>query len=303
VATSGDTGSAVASGFYNIEGIEVALLYPEKKVSRIQEQQLTTMGGNIHAFEVAGAFDDCQTLVKQAFPDPDLKQKFYLSSANSINIARLLPQSMYYAFARQQLAADSDDLTFCVPSGNFGNLTAGLMAMKMGMPVRQFIAAVNANDVFPQFLSGGSFKAQPAVMTLSNAMDVGNPSNLLRILDLFNHDPREIKKLIYSTSISDPGTLAGIREVYKKYRYIIDPHGAVGYRATRSYRQSRKSGEHIIILETAHPAKFAGTVKEALGMDIEMPDRLASVLKKKKSAQKISTRFEEFKSCLINNFN
>ncbi len=296
VATSGDTGSAVAQGFYGIEGIKVGLLYPSSMVSEIQEKQLTTIGGNVQAFEVQGTFDDCQALVKQSFADSDLKKKFNLSSANSINIARLLPQSFYYFRAYGQLDEHSDDLRFCVPSGNFGNLTAGLMAREMGLPVNHFIAAVNANRSFPDYLQGGKFEARKAIPTLSNAMDVGNPSNFDRIYTMFNGDRETIARIIESVSINDEETMQAIREVYTQYHYIIDPHGAVGYKAAKELAADKST----VIFETAHPAKFLDTVKEALSVDVQIPERLAEQLHKEKSALLIDKDFASFKETLLN---
>jgi len=241
VATSGDTGSAVASGFYGMDGIEVGLLYPSKMVSNIQEKQLTTMGGNIHAFEVEGTFDDCQELVKKAFLDTDLKSEFNLSSANSINIARLLPQSFYYIYACGQLRKPGDDVIFCVPSGNFGNLTAGLFAWRMGLPVERFLAAVNSNKAFPDYLNSGQFTPRKAKKTYSNAMDVGNPSNIYRILDLFDHSVSGVRAQIYSDTVSDEETLQTMRDCYSEYQYILDPHGAVGMTVSDRYHKQNNN--------------------------------------------------------------
>jgi threonine synthase len=301
VATSGDTGSAVASGFYGIDGIEVGLLYPSGMVSDIQEKQLTTMGGNIHAFEVTGTFDDCQTLVKKAFLDGDLTSKFYLSSANSINIARLLPQSLYYIHAYNQAPAN-DDVTFCVPSGNFGNLTAGLFAWRMGLNVKRFIAAVNANQVFSQYLKSGNYQAQKAVKTISNAMDVGNPSNFVRIMDLFNNSVDKIRAMIYSDSVSDVETRQMIRECYDRYKYILDPHGAVGLTLSHRYRNLTNEKGNIITLETAHPGKFADSVNEALNVEVEIPEILRGAVARDKKADKISKDYTEFKSIVFETF-
>jgi threonine synthase len=298
VATSGDTGSAVAQGFYGIEGIKVGLLYPSGMVSEIQEKQLTTIGGNVQAFEVQGTFDDCQGLVKQGFADADLKDKFTLSSANSINIARLLPQSFYYFRAYGQLQNPSPNLRICVPSGNFGNLTAGLMARAMGLPVDKFIAAVNANRSFPDYLQSGEFTARKAVATLSNAMDVGNPSNFDRIYTMFNGDRKAISHVIESVSVTDDETIGIIKEVYEKYQYIIDPHGAVGYKAAEELAPDTET----VIFETAHPAKFLDTVKNALNIDVEIPRRLAEQLHKKKSAMQIAKDFEAFKDAVFDVF-
>ena len=301
VATSGDTGSAVASSFYGKEGIKVGLLYPSGMVSQIQEKQLTTMGNNIKAFEIEGTFDDCQRLVKTAFLDQDIKTKFNLSSANSINIARLLPQSFYYfyAYGRVKKSLGVDDMIFTVPSGNFGNLTAGLIAGEMGLPVKRYLAAVNSNTVFTEYLQDGVYKPRPARKTLSNAMDVGDPSNFVRIEALYNKDVDRIRERIYSDSANDQDTVATIKSVYEKYKYIIDPHGAVGCYVDSKYKKINQDSVHSIVLETAHPAKFADCVEPALNMKIDMPARLAACLDKKKSAQKISSDFNTFKESLI----
>jgi threonine synthase len=304
VATSGDTGSAVAHGFYDLNGIKVGLLYPSKKVSRIQEQQLTTLDKNIYALEIDGTFDDCQTLVKKAFKDHELQHKFYLTSANSINVARLLPQSFYYFHAYGQLKGEFPSVIFSVPSGNFGNLTAGLIAAEMGLPAKRFIAAVNSNTVFPEYLCGGKFNPRPAIKTMSNAMDVGNPSNVQRIVSLYNGNLSSMRQKIHSYSISERETMAGIREVYDKYGYVIDPHGAVGYQALQKYQtlndqQANRPGEHYITLETAHPAKFLDIVSQALNIQIEMPARLAEAMQKQKKSIFIKNDFHLLKSCLL----
>ena len=302
VATSGDTGSAVANGFYGIEGIKVFLLYPGGKVSWIQEQQLTTMDKNIYAFEVNGTFDDCQNIVKSAFLDRELSQRFYLSSANSINIARLLPQSFYYFYAFAQLEKSSDEIIFSVPSGNFGNLTAGVIAKKMGLPIDTFIAAVNINDVFLQYLRSGIYNPRNAIKTLSNAMDVGNPSNFYRIIELYGQDIDFIKSQIQSWSISDTVTIKGIQEVYQKYKYILDPHGAVAYQAVREYIKYYSNKAQFVILETAHPAKFLDIVKDAISVEVKMPQRLAHALEKEKHSIKMKKEFKSFKSYILDSF-
>lgn len=376
VATSGDTGSAVANGFHNVPGVDVVILYPSGKVSKIQEQQLTTLGGNVTALEVNGTFDDCQRMVKEAFADTSLRKRLNLSSANSINIARLLPQSFYYFYAAAQLATRDSQLSgvpshlsgsrshlsggpsnlssstshlsgstshlsgstshlsggpsnrayqrpllFSVPSGNFGNLTAGLFAMQMGLPVHRFIAAVNSNDIFPKYLQTGKFKPKPSIPTLSNAMDVGNPSNFARIQSLFGN-AAAAGKVIFSHSYSNQQTLDAIREIYTQHGYLMDPHGAVGYLALQEYLHQQGSshkadcstqtsrlhqtsrsyelggsyqpsgsnqpnGFNSIILETAHPAKFAETVKRATGVEVKIPDSLARCLKLKKISKKM----------------
>ena len=302
VATSGDTGSAVASGFYGMDGIEVGLLYPGRMVSDIQEKQLTTMGGNIHAFEVEGTFDDCQELVKKTFLDTDLKSEFNLSSANSINIARLIPQSCFYIYACGQLVKPGDDIMFCVPSGNFGNLTAGLFAWRMGLPVKRFLAAVNANEAFPDYLNSGQFTPRKAKKTYSNAMDVGNPSNIFRILDLFDHSVSNIRAQIYSDSVSDEQTLQTIRDCYAENQYVLDPHGAVGMTVSNRYHKQNNKNQTIITLETAHPGKFADSVKKAQNIDLELPATLRAAMDRKKVAKKISTDYNDFKSLILEKF-
>lgn len=301
VATSGDTGSAVASSFYGKEGIKVGLLYPSGMVSQIQEKQLTTMGNNIKAFEIEGTFDDCQRLVKTAFLDPDIKAKFNLSSANSINIARLLPQSFYYFYAYGQIKKNLgiSDIIFTVPCGNFGNLTAGLIAGEMGLPVRRYLAAVNTNTVFTEYLQDGIYEPRPAHKTLSNAMDVGDPSNFVRIEALYHYDVDRIRNHVYSDSANDQETVSTIQSVYERYNYIIDPHGAVGCFVDNKYKKINPESVHSVVLETAHPAKFADCVEPALNMKIEMPERLAACLDKNKNAQKISSDFDTFKEALI----
>jgi threonine synthase len=301
VATSGDTGSAVASSFYGKEGIKVGLLYPSGMVSQIQEKQLTTMGNNIKAFEIEGTFDDCQRLVKTAFPDKDIKARFNLSSANSINIARLLPQSFYYFYAYGQVKKNlnSSDIIFTVPSGNFGNLTAGLIAGEMGLPVEKYIAAVNANTVFTEYLQNGVYTPRPAKKTLSNAMDVGDPSNFARIAVLYDNEVEQIRNKIYSDSASDQETISTIKSTYNKYDYIVDPHGAVGLFVNEKYKRIKQASSHSIVLETAHPAKFSDIVEPALNIKIEMPDRLAVCMHKKKNAVKIDSGFNTFKEALL----
>jgi threonine synthase len=301
VATSGDTGSAVANGFLNSEGIKVFLLYPEGKVSHIQEMQLTTLKRNITALEINGTFDDCQKLVKQAFLDNELKEYLFLSSANSINIARLIPQSFYYFNAYKQLKDKNKPLIFSVPSGNFGNLTGGLIAKKMGLPVQKFIAAVNSNDVFLNYLKTGKFVPKPSVKTISNAMDVGNPSNFYRILDIYNNDWHKLITEISGSSFSDELTKTAIKKIRKEYNYLIDPHGAVGYLALDEYINKNKiESFNGIILETAHPAKFIDIMEDVLKENIEIPERLANCLHQEKKSIKISNKYTDFKSFLLN---
>lgn len=298
VATSGDTGSAVANGFYNVAGIKVILLYPSGKVSQIQEQQLTTLGGNITALEIDGTFDDCQRLVKEAFADRQLSKIKNLSSANSINIARLIPQSFYYLDAYAHLEDKSRRIVFSVPSGNLGNLTGGLLAMEMGLPVHKFIAAVNANDIIPEYLRTGKYNPKPSVRTMSNAMDVGNPSNFARISSLYNKKYDAIRMIIFSRSYSDDETKDAVKSVYKESGYLLDPHGAVGYLAAEDFRKVDDADINLIILETAHPAKFADIIEPLLGKKIALPPAIAECLKKKKESIKLSKSFEEFKSFL-----
>lgn len=304
VATSGDTGGAVAAGFYKTPGIQVVILYPSGKVSPLQEKQLTTLGQNIRALEVDGSFDDCQALVKRAFLDPELKQKIRLSSANSINIARLIPQSFYYFEAFKQLPGDERETVFCVPSGNFGNLTAGLIAARMGLPIDHFIAATNINDVVPAYLSSGIFTPRPSVRTISNAMDVGNPSNFARMLDLFHKDDPEcstwniMRKNISGFTFNDEETRKAIREVDTKYGYTIDPHGAVGYLALRVYQKDHPDSKGVI-LETAHPAKFKPDMEAILGRSIHIPERLARLANQPKEAIFSDTDYGHFKQWLL----
>lgn len=293
VATSGDTGSAIAHAFLNAPGIHVWILYPQGKVSLIQEKQLTTMGNNITALEVQGSFDDCQRLVKKAFSDPHLRQKLSLTSANSINIARLIPQSFYYFYAYAQLKDKNLPLVFSVPSGNFGNLTAGLLAKKMGLPIHQFVAATNINDSIPKYLQTGIFESHPSKHTLSNAMDVGNPSNFARMLDIYTHQRRNITQDIFGASFTDDQTQAAMQEVFAKYAYLLDPHGAVAYLGLQSYLAQYPGKINGIFLETAHPAKFADDVEKITGQKVPIPSRLQSVLDKEKKSIILSNRYED----------
>lgn len=297
VATSGDTGGAVAAGFYNTPGIEVIILYPSGRVSHLQEQQLTTLGGNIHACEVEGSFDDCQAMVKAAFIDQDLNKMYNLSSANSINIARLIPQSFYYFEAYKQLA-HHDNVVFCVPSGNFGNLTAGLMAKKMGLPVQEFIAATNLNKVVPDYLSTGQYEPMQSVATISNAMDVGAPSNFVRLSKLFRGNLDEIRNNLKGYYFDDQQTRAEIKTLYDTYKYIADPHGAVGFLAAKAYLKTHVDS-HVCVLETAHPCKFIDTVEAVLSNKVVIPERLASLQHKTKDAARIENTFSSFKNYLL----
>ncbi len=297
VATSGDTGGAVAAGFYDTPGIEVIILYPSGRVSALQEKQLTTLGKNISAVEVAGSFDDCQALVKSAFLDPELNKKYNLSSANSINIARLIPQSFYYFEAYKQLE-DKTSVSFCVPSGNFGNLTAGLFVKKMGLPIKHLIAATNKNDVVPRYLESGHYTPVESYTTISNAMDVGAPSNFSRILELYQKDWKAITKDIIGYSFSDEQTRACMLRVHRDHNYICDPHGAVGFLASEEYLKKYPNG-HVVFLETAHPAKFLDVVEACLETKLTVPPRLAALADKTKKADKLSSAFSEFKSFLL----
>lgn len=300
VATSGDTGSAVAHGFYGVDGINVYLLYPSRKVSYIQEQQLTTLDKNITAIEINGTFDDCQRLVKDAFLDSDLNKKLNLSSANSINIARLIPQSFYYVNAYRQMKDKTKPIIISIPSGNLGNITAGLFAKKMGVPIEKFIGATNKNDIFTEYLNTAHFTPRKSVQTISNAMDVGNPSNLERIIELYDGDIERIRKDIYSTSYSDEATKEGITELFEKYNYVIDPHGAVGYQALKHYLHSHNVGSvNGIIVETAHPAKFKDVVEDTIKAEVEIPQRLAECLNKEKYSIVLDSKSETLKNYLL----
>ncbi len=299
VATSGDTGSAVANGFHNVPGVKVVLLYPSGKVSRIQEQQLTTLGGNVTALEILGNFDDCQRMVKQAFADNELTSKVRISSANSINIARLLPQSFYYHYAYSQVEDRDKDVVFSVPSGNFGNLTGGLFAKEMGLPVHKFIATVNTNDIFPQYLKTGEFKPKASVQTISNAMDVGNPSNFARISSLFQGSVANVKDVIYSRSYTDDQTKNAINEVNNRYGYLIDPHGAVGYMALNDYLNENPGLYSSIVLETAHPAKFKDIVEKSSGTAVTVPKNLEQCLNKEKRSIVLPNEYEALKNILL----
>jgi len=297
VATSGDTGSAVANGFYNVPGTKVVVLYPSGKVSEIQEKQFTTLKGNITAVEVDGTFDDCQRLVKQAFSDDDLNKKFFLTSANSINIARLLPQAFYYFQAYAQLKNKSNPLVFSVPSGNFGNLTAGLIAKRMGLPIHQFIAVTNFNKVVPDFFSSKVFSPKPSVSTISNAMDVGNPSNFPRMLELYHNNFDSLSADVTSFYFSDDETKVAMQQVNQSSKYVMDPHGAVGYLGLKKYLKQNTNCS-AIFLETAHPAKFREVVEETIQASIELPARLNDFLSGEKQSVKASALFHDFKLLL-----
>ncbi len=302
VATSGDTGSAVANGFLGVDGIHVYVLYPKGKVSRIQESQFTTLGRNITALEVDGVFDDCQALVKNAFMDSERNAHMTLTSANSINVARFLPQAFYYFNAYAQLkrvaaVADPSNLVVCVPSGNFGNITAGLFAKRMGLPVKRFVAANNANDIFYNYLQTGKYCPQPSKQTLANAMDVGDPSNFARILDLYANQWADIKADISGATYTDDRIREAMRQCYEATGYVLDPHGACGWRALKELLQP---GEVGVFLETAHPAKFKEKVDDILGTDIAIPERLQAFMRGKKQSVEMANDFDAFKSFLMN---
>jgi threonine synthase len=299
VATSGDTGGAVANGFLGVPGINVFVLYPKGKVSPIQECQFTTLGKNITALEIDGTFDDCQALVKAAFVDGELNRNMQLTSANSINVARFLPQAFYYfnAFAQLDKAGKAGNLVVCVPSGNFGNITAGLFAHRMGLPVKHFIAANNRNDVFLEYLRTGRYRPRPSVETYANAMDVGNPSNFARILDLFGNSHERIAALISGYRYTDEEIAATMRDVYRAHRYLLDPHGACGYRALADCRL--EPAETGLFLETAHPAKFKETVDRILDIDLEIPAKLQEFMKGEKKNVALGKDFGGFKAFLM----
>lgn len=298
VATSGDTGSAVANGFLGVEGIHVYVLYPKGKVSKIQESQFTTLGKNITAIEIDGVFDDCQALVKNAFMDEELNKHMKLTSANSINVARFLPQAFYYfnAYARMKEQGLADNLVICVPSGNFGNITAALFGHSMGLPIKRFIAANNANDIFYKYLKSGKYEPKPSIQTLANAMDVGDPSNFARILDLYGNSHERITSLINGATYSDERISETMQECYKSSGYILDPHGACGYQALKELLKPDETG---VFCETAHPAKFKEKVDEILNTNIEIPERLAAFMRGTKLSIPMSKDFKTFKKFLM----
>jgi len=300
VATSGDTGSAVANGFYKVPGINVIVLYPAGKISLIQEKQIATMGENVRALKVNGTFDDCQRLVKAALVDPDIQKVLMVSSANSINIARLIPQTFYYFNAFRQVKDFRDkSIAICVPSGNFGNLTAGLIAKKMGLPVTRFVAATNINHVVPDYLKSGEFEPRASIQTISNAMDVGNPSNFARMLALYDHSLEKMRADLDGEYFSDDETRAAIAAVYKNTDYILDPHGAVGYIGIKNYLARNPEIDAGIFLETAHPAKFRDIVEPVISTTIAIPDRLEKFLKREILSQAIASEYREFKELLL----
>lgn len=300
VATSGDTGGAVANGFYKVEGVEVVILYPSGKVSEVQEKQLTTLGNNIHALEINGTFDDCQQMVKHAFSDSDLNKTLFLTSANSINVARWLPQQFYYLFAWKQWNDKANPPVISVPSGNFGNICAGLLAHVSGLPVRHFIAACNANKVVPEFLETENYQPKKAIATISNAMDVGDPSNFVRILELFHHQFPDLKSILSSFSISDEQTKQTIKDVFEKENYLLDPHGAVAYTAFQNYQQVNP-GQKGYILETAHPVKFYDVVEPVLQQTIPIPKSIEAIMGKEKKSLLMDANFEKLKEYLLRN--
>ena len=302
VATSGDTGSAVAQGFYKMPGIKVTILYPSKKVSEMQEKQLTTLGENITALEIDGTFDDCQRMVKEAFLDKELNEKFNLSSANSINISRLIPQSFYYFYAYSRLKKLGKPFVFSVPSGNFGNLCGGLIAKRMGLPVHKFIASTNVNDIIPSYLINGIFSPRPSIKTISNAMDVGNPSNFARICALYNNNIEDIRKDIIGNSYADEETSGVIAEVFNKYNYILDPHGAIGYLGLVDFKKKETKQEFTgVFLATAHVSKFPEVVEDIIGTTIPLPERLKALAIKEKKSIRLSNNFSALKNFLTSN--
>lgn len=297
VATSGDTGGAVANGFLGVDGVKVVILYPSGKVSDIQERQLTTLGQNITALEVNGTFDDCQKMVKTAFLDDDLLQNMQLTSANSINVARWLPQLFYFLFAYKQAKSQGKEIVFAVPSGNFGNICAGLMAQRLGMPVKHFIAATNVNDTVPEFMKTGNYNPKPSTPTISNAMDVGDPSNFIRIRHLFNDDFNTLAQNLSSYSFTDRETKEAMLKIYQNTSYSTDPHGAVGYLGLKKYQETHPNS-YGIFLETAHPVKFLEVVEETIGISLKIPPQIQKVMGKEKKSIPIKT-YESLKDFLL----
>lgn len=300
VATSGDTGSAVANGFFRVPGIRVFVLYPKGKVSEIQEKQFTTLGNNITALEINGTFDDCQRLVKEAFMDKELNERMFLTSANSINVARFLPQAFYYfhAYAQYKRAGNTDEPVICVPSGNFGNLTAGLFAKRMGLPVKRFIAANNRNDIFLQYLTTGVYSPRPSIQTIANAMDVGDPSNFARILDLYGHSHEAVCEDITGISYTDEQIAHTVARIFDQENYLLDPHGACAYQALEDLLQP---GEKGIFLETAHPAKFKDTVEPIIGEGVVVPATLRHFMTGVKQTEQLSSDYRSFRKLLMDN--
>lgn len=301
VATSGDTGSAVANGFLGVEGVDVYVLYPKGLVSDVQEKQFTTLGQNITAIEIDGTFDDCQSLVKSAFMDAELQEKLVLTSANSINLARFLPQMVYYFYAYAQAVKEGEkDVVFSVPSGNFGNLTAGLIAQRMGLPVKHFIAATNINDIVPKYLETGLYSPARSISTPANAMDVGDPSNFVRIQELFGNKLESIKEKITGFVCDNDGIFKTIDKVYQKQGYVLDPHGAIGYKSLDDLLQDGETG---VFLATAHPAKFPETVEKIINKTVEQPERLKAFLNAQKDVKQLTNDFTAFKSYLTGQCN
>ena len=297
VATSGDTGGAVANGFLGVKGIKVVILYPSGKVSDIQERQLTTLGQNITALEVKGTFDDCQRMVKTAFLDTKITTKRKLTSANSINVARWLPQLFYFLFAYKQAKTQGKEIIFSIPSGNFGNVCAGMVAQKLGMPVKHFVAATNVNDTVPEFMKTNEYKPKPSIATISNAMDVGDPSNFIRIRHLYNDDFETLSKNLSSYTFTDTETKEAMKTIYSSSKYVTDPHGAVGYLGVKKYQENNPN-TYGIFLETAHPVKFLPIVEDTLKISMSMPPQIKKVLHKEKSTLPI-TSYKDLKSYLL----
>jgi threonine synthase len=283
-----------------VPGIRVVILYPSGHVSEAQEKQFTTLGKNVTALEISGTFDDCQSLAKRAFADNDLRERIFLTSANSINIARLIPQMFYFFWAHARLANRSRPAAFAVPCGNFGNLTAGLMAGRIGLPVAQFIAATNVNDVVPEYLRSSNFVPRPSVATISNAMDVGNPSNFVRMRDLYGHDWEAMRRDVWGCGFSDAETLQTIREMYRRHKYVVDPHTAVAVLGWESFIRERDKDYQGVVLATAHPAKFAATIERALGLHVQLPARLAAYFSKPKRSLPMANSLAELKRFLLN---
>lgn len=298
VATSGDTGGAVANGFYDVEGVDVVILYPSGKVSSVQEKQLTTLGKNIHALEVDGTFDECQQMVKAAFAEVELNQKIKLTSANSINVARWLPQQFYYFYLWKQWKDKANPPVVTVPSGNFGNICAGLLAQQSGLPIKHFIAACNVNDTVPDFLRTGNYQPKKAVPTISNAMDVGDPSNFIRIMEIFHQQKSDLERTMTGYTITDDETKTTLISVLKEHNYLLDPHGAVAYNALQQY-QAQNSGAKGVILETAHPVKFYDVIEPLINEAVPVPETVAGQIKKEKVSTKISANTTELKEFLL----
>jgi threonine synthase len=298
VATSGDTGGAVANGFYNVDGVDVVILYPSGKVSSVQEKQLTTLGKNIHALEVDGTFDECQQMVKAVFVDVELNQKIKLTSANSINVARWLPQQFYYFYLWKQWNDKTNPPVVTVPSGNFGNICAGLLAQQSGLPIKHFIAACNANNTVPEFLQSGNYQPKKSVATISNAMDVGDPSNFIRIMEIFHQQIDGLKRTLNGYTISDDETKATLISVFEKNNYLLDPHGAVAYNALQQYQAQHPDAKGVIF-ETAHPVKFYDVIEPLINQTVPVPEALAKQIKKEKVSTKIGANTNELKDFLL----